>query len=230
MMMAKYDFTTIRSTRLLVVFWILSFVSSFQNPNKCHDRRFSLRNDPNDETFEPIIAEFPKLPNMMTKAKSKNGIQSALEYNWIAGHCSHSQIFEATQTIQRLRFVGDLLAFSMLDGRVTVIRMSSGEILDKYAAHKSEATALYFDGVHLMSGGGDGILNIYNITFSSPRKLGNTLKSYNLHSGMITGLKCLRTMVKNKEELTIVTCGADRKLIGMDMQTYVILSLLFRLI
>lgn len=211
---------------LLYIFWILDLVSSFQTSYRTKDRRFSLRNDPNDETFEPIIAEFPKLPNMMTKAKSKNGIQSALEYNWIAGHCSHSQIFEATQTIQRLRFVGDLLAFSMLDGRVTLIRMSSGEILDKYAAHKSEATALYFDGVHLMSGGGDGILHIYNVTFSSPRRLGNTLKSYNLHSGMITGLKCLRSFVNNKESLTIVTCGADRKLIGVDMQTYVTRSLI----
>lgn len=201
------------------VLLLLDFVASYLNSYKSPYGYSSLRNNQDGEPFEPIIAEFPKMPSMITKSKSKNDFQSALEYNWMAGHCSHSQIFEATQTIQRLQFVDDLLAFSMVDGRVTLIRISTGEILDKYASHKSEATALYFDGVHLLSGGGDGILHIYNVTFSNPRRLGNTLKSYNLHSGMITGLKCLRSMSKNREVITIITCGADRKLTGVDMET-----------
>jgi hypothetical protein len=97
--------------------------------------------------------------------------------------------------------------------------MSTGEILDKYMGHASEATALYFDGVNLLSGGGDGLLNIYNVTYSTPRRLGTCLKQYTLHQGMITGVKLITNYINGKAVSTIVTCGADRKLTGIDKDT-----------
>lgn len=132
--------------------------------------------------FEPIIAPLSKLPGMLTSNK-KQSFQSALDYNWVAGMCEHKQVFEATQTIARLMFNGDLVAFAMSDGKVSLVRISTGQVLDKYNAHKTEVTALYFDGVNLLTGGGDGLLNVYNVTYNTPRKLGNCLKQYNLHDG-----------------------------------------------
>jgi hypothetical protein len=40
-----------------------------------------------------------------------------------------------------------------------------GLIYDKYNKHKGEITAIDYDGKNLCSGGADGTINIYKITF-----------------------------------------------------------------
>lgn len=127
------------------------------------------------------------------------------------------------------------MAVGFADGKVTLIRMSTGEILDKYASHNTEPSALFFDGLHLFSGGRDGILNIYNITFDSPRKLGTCIKQFKQHEGMITGIRYLQSFGASSSSFsgkkgkastssaplsTLITCGADRKLIAIDKDTY----------
>jgi WD40 repeat protein len=130
---------------------------------------------------------------------------------------------QASQVIRRVQFAGDLVAFAMTDGKVSLVRISTGDILDKFSGHKSDISSLYFDGVHLMSGGGDGILNIYNVTYDNSKELGTLIKQHHMHAGMLTGIKVLRSVVDGLEVCTAVTCGADRKLIGFNLETYALL-------
>ena len=57
----------------------------------------------------------------------------------------------------------------MIDGKVCILRMSTGEVVDRYFEHKCEVTALDYDGGrNLCTGGADGTLNIYAVTLASP--------------------------------------------------------------
>jgi hypothetical protein len=84
--------------------------------------------------------------------QDKNGFVKAIDKNWKYGLCKHKVAFEATETIKKFRFHGDLMAFGMVDGHVCIIRMSTGDILDRYLQHESEVRAVDFDGTNLVSG------------------------------------------------------------------------------
>ncbi|KAJ1436151.1 WD40-repeat-containing domain protein [Ochromonadaceae sp. CCMP2298] len=94
-----------------------------------------------------------------TTRKDDNGRR--LDLNWRAGLCKHRVAFEASDTIRRLRFTGDLCAFGLLDGRLCVVRMSSGEIVARFKNHSHEITALDFDGRELVSGSAAGRTVVY---------------------------------------------------------------------
>ena len=89
----------------------------------------------------------------------------ALEYNWKYGFCRHYVSFEGSDTIRRFKFIGDLLAFGMVNGQVALIRLSTGEILDRFKEHNCEVTSIDFDGINLVSGAADGKIVHYSLTY-----------------------------------------------------------------
>ena len=89
----------------------------------------------------------------------------ALEYNWKYGFCRHFVSFEGSDTIRRFKFIGDLLAFGMINGQVALIRLSTGEILDRFKEHDCEVTSIDFDGINLVSGAADGKIVHYSLTY-----------------------------------------------------------------
>lgn len=116
-----------------------------------------------DAGDRPTWEEFK---SMHKEVESKNdGKSRALEYNWKYGFCKHYVTFEGSDTIRRLRFLGDLLAFGTISGQVAMIRISTGEVLDRFKEHNCEVTAIDFDGINLISGSSDGSLVIYQLTY-----------------------------------------------------------------
>ena len=89
----------------------------------------------------------------------------ALEYNWKYGFCRHYVSFEGSDTIRRFKFIGDLLAFGMINGQVVLIRLSTGEVLDRFKEHNCEVTSIDFDGINLVSGAADGKIVHYSLTY-----------------------------------------------------------------
>lgn len=89
----------------------------------------------------------------------------ALEYNWKYGFCRHYVSFEGSDTIRRFKFMGDLMAFGMINGQVALIRLSTGEILDRFKEHDCEVTSIDFDGINLVSGAADGKIVHYSLTY-----------------------------------------------------------------
>jgi WD40 repeat protein len=55
----------------------------------------------------------------------------------------------------------------MLDGRCSLIQLSTGKILDKFSLHEGEVTAIAFDGITMASGGADGKVIVYKLTQES---------------------------------------------------------------
>ena len=53
----------------------------------------------------------------------------------------------------------------MINGQVALIRLSTGEILDRFKEHDCEVTSIDFDGINLVSGAADGKIVHYSLTY-----------------------------------------------------------------
>eukprot|EP01038_Epipyxis_sp_PR26KG_P005389 gene5389-7472_t len=150
---------------------------------------------------------------------AKNSIQQLLDLNWKTGLCKHKITFESTDIIRRLKFYGDLLSFGLIDGRVCLIRISTGQVLDKFNDHKSEVTSIDFDGTNLCSGSADGDVSIYKLTYETPSKFGKALHRFRYHNRAVSGLQIIRMSGKDNDSQTnvLVSCSMDQKLIAVNM-------------
>ena len=172
-------------------------------------------------TNDIIYPSPPKIP--YASIYRQNEICNVLTHNWEFGNCNHNTIFEATDEICHIRFSKDLLAFGMRNGRCCLIEISSGEILDKFYQHTGPVTAVDFDGVNMISGGSDGITNIYALTFNSPNQFGVCKYRFGLHSKSITAVRIskqnpsLSTSSSTKDDMIMVSCGADKKFVVVNM-------------
>ena len=154
-----------------------------------------------------------QLPDPSFLFSEKGNIGAVLDQKWRCGLCSHTQAFEGMAAVRRFKFSGDLLALTMIDGKAVVLRLSTGEVLDRWHRHRNEVTALDFDGdATFVSGGADGRLVRYKCTYDGARKLGDTLFELpDLHTRAVTGVKILGN--------TIVTTSMDRSLTCLDLDT-----------
>ena len=177
--------------------------------------------------IEPAGSRSPADRPLSWKRNGNKESGSVLDYNWKYGVCQHKVPFEGAQNIRKFKFCGDLLSFGLIDGKLVVIRLSSGEILDKFNEHSGEISAIDFDGLHLASGGADGTLCFYDLTYKSPKTFGAAKHKFaQLHSKAITGVKIMRTMVRSKttgqldeELIQILTVGLDKKLVCTNYHT-----------
>lgn len=87
---------------------------------------------------KPLIVPKDSLENTQAKMKTwreKEGMKSEdrqrMDRNWRTGRCKHKVSFEGAEVIRKLRFCGDYLAFGLVDGRLCLIRISTGEIIEK---------------------------------------------------------------------------------------------------
>lgn len=173
---------------------------------------------------------------------SKKSEDMILDYNWRYGMCQHVVTFEGAQTIRRFKFVDDILAFSFIDGRVCLISISTGQVVQKYNEHNNvEVTGLDFDGVHLCSGGADGCLCLYTPALDESKPSGNaTFKLPNHHNNAITGLKLVTTSntpTSNSDKKSdkpnsvfAISCALDRKLICTDFHTLVFIIYIYSIL
>lgn len=177
--------------------------------------------------IDPAGSRSPADQPLSWKRNGNKESGSVIDYNWKYGVCQHKVPFEGAQNIRRFKFCGDLLSFGFIDGKVVVIRLSSGEILDKFSEHSGEISAIDFDGLHLASGGADGSLCFYDLTYKTPNSFGVAKHKFaQLHSKAISGVKIMRTVVKSQtkgapdEELVqVLTIGLDKKLVCTNYNT-----------
>ena len=54
---------------------------------------------------------------------------------YILGVCKHDNIFEGSTDVRQVKFHGNTLAVAMTDGRICLVDMTNGDIVDKYNAH-----------------------------------------------------------------------------------------------
>lgn len=153
-----------------------------------------------------------------------------IDYNWKYGMCQHHVPFEGAQIIRRFKFCGDLMSFSFIDGKICLIRLSNGAVLDKFNEHNGEVTSIDFDGLHLCSGGQDGTLCFYSLTYDQPTKFGNYLHKFpQLYSRAVTGIKIMTirtrggpsadiSMNSKNETVLVASCSLDRKLSCIDFE------------
>ena len=166
----------------------------------------------------PSFEEFKRMQREISEA-SGGSAGRAVEYNWRYGLCKHLITFEGSDkdTIRRFKFLGDLMAFGTLSGHVTLIRMSTGKVLDHYHSHDCEVTSIDFDGINLVTGAANGKVACYELTYgqeqggegegegegrdlSSPpattaanNGMGRTKAEYDsLHSRSVTSLQLVR--------------------------------------
>ena len=138
-----------------------------------------------------------------------------IDYNWKYGCCQSKVSFEGAQTIKRFRFCGDLMSVALTSGKLCIIRLSTGEILDKYNDHSTEITAIDYDGIHLATGAYDGSLNFYSLSYNNSKTFGTALHKFpSLHNRCISGLKFMPG--KDSGSVYVATCGLDRKLVCTD--------------
>ncbi len=116
------------------------------------------------EADQPTFEEF-KAMQAAESSSSGGATGRALDYNWRMGLCKHYIAFEGSDTIRRFKFMGDLLAFGMITGQVALIRMSTGDILDRFKHHNCEVTSIDFDGINLVTGAADGKVAYYSLTY-----------------------------------------------------------------
>ena len=116
------------------------------------------------EEQQPSFEEF-KAKQAAESSSAGGPAGRALDYNWRMGLCKHYVAFEGSDTIRRFKFLGDLLAFGMISGQVALIRMSTGEILDRFKHHDCEVTTIDFDGINLVTGAADGKIVHYSLTY-----------------------------------------------------------------
>ena len=125
--------------------------------------------------------------------------------------------------------------------------MLSGDVIEKFRGHDKEISSLDFDGSSLVTGGADGLLNIYQLPSSSSRggaaekvrvggggrvSMGNVLHSHREHGRTITGAKIINrskmqkfdwskssnTLIDIQSDL-VVSCSMDRLLVATDMMS-----------
>lgn len=181
----------------------------------------------NAVAIEPAGSRSPADRPLSWKRNGNKESGKVLDYNWKYGICQHKVPFEGAQNIRKFKFCGDLLSFGLVDGKLVIIRLSSGEILDKFNEHTGEISAIEFDGLHLASGGNDGSLCFYDLTYNTPKSFGTAKhKLTQLHTKAITGMKIMRTIIRSKkadvpdEELVqVLTVGLDKRLVCTNYHT-----------
>ena len=161
---------------------------------------------------EPSLNLIKSLKSRLESSKNQNENEKRLDFNWRMGSCKHVQLFESTDIIRRFKFIGDYLAFGLIDGRVCVIKISNGDILDKYCDHRNEITSLDFDGMDLCSGSSNGETVLYKLTYGSRSTPATTPAvasdkpddsldykwKFKHHSRSVTGLKIVRLLKKER--------------------------------
>lgn len=53
----------------------------------------------------------------------------------VTGVCKHDNIFEGSTDVRHVKFNGNILAIAMTDGRLCLVDMTSGDIVDRFNAH-----------------------------------------------------------------------------------------------
>ena len=179
---------------------------------------------------------------LKTRGGSDTTFGDSLKLNWLHGVCKHVNAFEGTQHIRKLRFVGDVMAIAMVDGRCCLVDMLSGDVIEKFRGHQKEIASLDFDGESLVTGGADGLLNMYHLSSkggsnatSKVAGLGSVLYSHREHTRSITGAKIISrakmqqlglganwgqktdNLALDIQSDLLVSCSMDRQLIATDM-------------
>jgi len=153
------------------------------------------------------------LKSRLENSKSQNDDEKRLDFNWRMGSCKHVELFESTDVIRRFKFIGDYLAFGLIDGRVCVIKISNGDILDRYFDHKNEITSLDFDGMDLCSGSSNGETVLYKLTYGNRGTNSNAAAApgsldykwkFKHHSRSVTGLKIVRLLKKDRSAVECI--------------------------
>jgi len=170
---------------------------------------------------DPKAILLPDVIPLISDNNDNGGIRKVLDYNWRYGYCSHRVCFEGTEIIRRLRLKNGLLAFGMIDGRVCVIELESGKILNKYHEHSTEISAIDFQNDFLVTGGGDGKIVVYNIKNdieNTDIKISKASNSYNLFSRSISGLRIMISK-SNPTNKLLICCSMDKSLKAIDLET-----------
>jgi len=146
-------------------------------------------------------------------------IRKVLDYNWKYGYCSHVVCFEGTEIIRRLRLSSGMIAFGMIDGRVCVINLETGEILNKFHEHSTEISAIDFNGNYLATGGADGLVVITdlknNVINKDNSKISKASNTYSLFKRSVSGMRIL-TSANNK---LLVSASMDKWVKAIDIDT-----------
>jgi WD40 repeat protein len=205
---------------------VLAFLIFFEFQNKLYSYRYYIRNRKLQASLiEPNGSRSPPNRPLSWQSNDDSSSGQIIDYNWKYGMCQHKVSFEGAQTIRRLKFCGDLLAFSFIDGKVCLIRLSSGDVLDKFNEHSGEVTSIDFDGLHLCSGGSDGTLCFYSLSYNQSKEFGSYLHKFpQLFARSITGVRIMT--IKKKSELNdendtiyVASCSLDKRLICVDFNT-----------
>ena len=159
---------------------------------------------------EPPLNLIKSLKSRLENSRSQNDNEKRLDFNWRMGSCKNVELFESTDVIRRFKFIGDYLAFGLIDGRVCVIKISNGDILDRYCDHKNEITSLDFDGMDLCSGSSNGETVLYKLTYGNKAITSNNAAASSVpgglnykwkfkhHSRSVTCLKIVRLVKKDR--------------------------------
>ena len=62
-------------------------------------------------------------------------IRIILTITIFVGICKHENLFEGSTDVRQVKFHGDVLALAMTDGRICLVDMNSGDIVDRFHAH-----------------------------------------------------------------------------------------------
>lgn len=179
---------------------------------------------------EPPLNLIKSLKSRLENSRNQNDNEKKLDFNWRMGSCKNVELFESTDVIRRFKFIGDYLAFGLIDGRVCVIKISSGDILDRYCDHKNEITSLDFDGMDLCSGSSNGETVLYKLTYGNKAITNNAATSsvsdglnykwkFKHHSRSVTGLKIVRLVKKDRLGLLVV-CHSNNSKKSLTMLQY----------
>jgi hypothetical protein len=149
--------------------------------------------------------------------------------NWMHGVCKHITAFEGITEIKRLKMIGDYLAIGMTDGRCSVVRISTGDVIFKYKGDNRELSALDFDGSSLVTGCYDGTIKVYEtycaLATSAASNVGSALYTLTHHNRTVTGLKIINRgnrkfgwenvpfLIDEKSNL-IISCSTDKSVSG----------------
>lgn len=150
------------SFRLFLILLLLSD-TSFAFPNLMRSYINRIVTNKSSKSDEPWNIFQPNKPSLAPN----QGFRNAIDYNWKYGLCKHRVSFEvrgnliltsvcksffftqlsaflnqAATTIRKLRFCGDLCSVGFLDGKVCLIRLSTGDILDKFSDHITEISEI----------------------------------------------------------------------------------------
>lgn len=161
-------------------------------------------------------------PNPSPNKSSRTS--NALSLNWKHGICEHKVVFEGVTEIRRFKFCGNIVACGLMDGRLCLIDLDNGSILDKFSEHKGEIGALDFDGLHICSGGADGNIRIYSLRRDGAKAFGKpTITLNKAHDRSVSGMRIIPPSEGSKEEnadrTLLVSCGKDRVLACWDAHT-----------